>query len=332
MDNQQRTLRIGAAAILCALILRFFSSGAFVPVLNRFLQPNIQSFLIYLETGRIVRFSPSSEENANFAGESPSPLFPSQAEIPSFSPEAAAGLKIRYDCADRPDLAALLTQPLTWDLTGEDPTVLIIHTHTTESYTPAPGETYKETSAFRTLDPDYNMISIGDRLAQLLTDGGIRVIHDREIYDYPSYNGSYTRARQAISQWMDQYPSIVMVLDLHRDASGDPNDQLQTAVTLEGSQYAGLMLVMGTDDSGLNHPDWQKNLALGLKLQSLMEDILPGITRPLNLRSQRFNQDLTPGSMIVEVGAAGDSHQQALRSIEILARAIVALSRGTGAS
>ena len=158
------------------------------------------------------------------------------------------------------------------------------------------------------------------------------MIHDREIYDYPSYNGSYTRARQAISQWMDQYPSIVMVLDLHRDASGDPNDQLQTAVTLEGSQYAGLMLVMGTDDSGLNHPDWQKNLALGLKLQSLMEDILPGITRPLNLRSQRFNQDLTPGSMIVEVGAAGDSHQQALRSIEILARAIVALSRGTGAS
>ena len=329
MDNHRRSLRIGAAAILCALILRILSSGILVPVAAWFLQPNIQSFLIYLETGRIVRFSPSIEENTNFAGESATPYFPSEAEPLTFSSDDSGDLKITYNCSYRPDLETLLSQPLSWDLAGSEPTVLIIHTHTTESYTCAPGENYTESSAFRTLDDSYNMLSIGDRLAQRLKEAGITVIHDREFYDYPSYNGSYTRARASIQNWLEQYPSIVMVLDLHRDASGDLNNQLRTAVTLEGTEYAGLMLVMGTDASGLKHPHWQENLALGLKLQWLLEDILPGITRPINLRSQRFNQDLTTGSMIVEVGAAGDSHQQALRSMDILAQAIIALASGS---
>ena len=329
MDNHRRSLRIGAAAILCALALRILASGILVPVAAWFLQPNIQSFLIYLETGRIVRFSPSLEEPADVAEESVPPSFVPESEPLAFSPADSEDLKITYNCSYRPDLGALLSQPLSWDLTGSEPTVLIIHTHTTESYTPAPGESYTESSAFRTLDDRYNMLSIGDRLAQQLEEAGISVIHDREFYDYPSYNGSYTRARESIQNWLDLYPSIVMVLDLHRDASGDLNNQLRTAVTLDDTEYAGLMLVMGTDASGLKHPEWQENLALGLKLQWLLEDTLPGITRPVNLRSQRFNQDLTAGSMIVEVGAAGDSHQQALRTMDILAQAIIALAAGS---
>ena len=329
MDNQQRSLRIGAAAILCALLLRLAAGGAFQPLVNWFLQPNIQSFLIYLETGRIVRFSPSSEKHTNFAGESAAPVLESEQQPLEFSPGQAADLQIKYSCDYRPDLEALLTQPLEWDLASGEPTVLIIHTHTTESYTKAPGESYTESSAFRTLDEDYNMLSIGDRLAQLLTEGGIQVIHDREFYDYPSYNGSYNRARTSIETWLAEYPSIVMVLDLHRDASGDFSNQLRTGVTLNGTDYARLMLVMGTDAAGLTHPGWQENLALGLKLQSLLGDIAPGITRPISLRAQRFNQDLTTGSMIVEVGAAGDSHAEALRSMEILGEAILLLAKGS---
>lgn len=329
MDNHQRSLRIGAAAILCALLLRFTAGGGMEPLVNRLLQPNIQSFLIYLETGRTVRFSPSIEENTNFAGESAAPVMQSVQDTVTFSGEDAADLEIKYGCSYSPDPEALLTQPLGWDLTSGEPTVLIIHTHTTESYTKAPGESYTESSAFRTLDERYNMLSIGDRLAELLTAGGIRVIHDREFYDYPSYNGSYTQARASIEAWLAEYPSIVMVLDLHRDASGDLDNQFRTAVTLDGVDYAGLMLVVGTDASGLNHPDWQQNLALGLKLQSLLGDIAPGITRPISLRSQRFNQDLTTGSLIVEVGAAGNSHDEALRSMEILSQAILLLAKGS---
>ena len=329
MDNQQRSLRIGAAAILCALLLRFAAGGGLDPLVKFFLQPNTQSFLIYLETGRTVRFSPSMEKNTNFAGESAAPVTEPMQEPVVFTAGEAGELEIKYGFSCDPDLEALLTQPLDWDLTIEEPTVLIIHTHTTESYTKAPGEVYQETSAFRTLDEHYNMLSIGDRLAQLLTAGGIQVIHDRQFYDYPSYNGSYTRARTSIEAWLAKYPSIVMVLDLHRDASGDLNDQFRTVLTLDGVDYARLMLVMGTDDAGLSHPDWEENLSLGLKLQTLLDDMAPGITRPISLRSQRFNQDLTTGSMIVEVGAAGNSHAEALRSMEILAQAILKLSKGS---
>ena len=329
MDNHKRSLRMGAAAIFCALLLRLGAGGALEPIVSFFLQPNIQSFLIYLETGRIVRFSPSLEENTNFAGESAAPVLPTEREALTFAPEDAAEIGISYGCAYAPDVEALLVQPLDWDLTGSEPTVLIIHTHTTESYTRSPGEVYTESAAFRTLDEDYNMLSVGDALAAQLADRGIRVIHDREFYDYPSYNGSYTRAREAIGNWLEQYPSIVMVLDLHRDASGDLSHQLKTAVTLDGKEYAGLMLVVGTDASGLHHPDWQENLALGLKLQTVLEDTLPGITRLISFRAQRFNLDMTEGSLIGEVGAAGDSHTAALNSMEIRARAIAALAEGS---
>ena len=330
MDHHQRSLRAGAAAVVCALLLRFVAGGWLQPVASWLLQPQVQSFLIYLETGRIVRFSPSSQEITNFDGESAAPQLPKEEAQLTFSPEDGTGLGLKYGCAYRPNITELLTAPLSWDLTGSEPTVLILHTHTTESYTRAPDEHYTETSAFRTLDPGYNMLSVGDALANLLTQAGITVIHDRTVHDHPSYNGSYTRARETIAQWKARHPSIAVVLDLHRDASGDLRNQLKTAVTVDGVSYAGLMLVVGTDAAGLKHPDWEENLSLGLKLQVLLEDALPGITRPISLRAQRFNQDMSPGCLIVEVGAAGDSHDEALRSMEILARAIVRLSHGSG--
>ena len=329
MDSHDKSLRLGALAIGLALALRL-GGGLLQPVLRWLSQPNTQSFLIYLETGRNVRFSPSSGENTELVGESAAPVLSVETGEPlSFSPEDAGALEVKNSTSYSPDLESLLLQPLSWDLTIDAPTVLIIHTHTTESYTKAPGERYTESSAFRTLDEEYNMLSIGDRLAELLTAGGVTVIHDREFYDYPSYNGSYTRARAAIGQWLKEYPSICMVLDLHRDASGDLNDQMRTAVTIDGVDYARLMLVMGTNAAGLTHPDWQENLALGLKLQTVLEQLQPGITRPITLRTSRFNQDMTTGSMIVEVGAAGNSHDEAMRSMDILAQAILALAHGS---
>ena len=330
MDPFKRTLRFGAAVIACAAVARLGASGAFRPISRWFTQPETQSLLLYLETGRKVRFSPSLEEITVPVEETTAATVPETEPpaLPAFSAGDAALLDIRYNCSLRPDLEALLEKPLSWDLSGPEPKVLILHTHATESYTKQ-GEDYRESSAFRTLDEDYNMISIGARVAQLLREAGIEVIHDKTLHDYPSYNGSYTRARKTLRQQLKEHPGIQLVLDLHRDASGDLNDQLKTAVTRDGTDYAGLMLVVGTDASGLRHPDWRENLALGLKLQALLEDTLPGITRPISFRSQRFNPDMTRGSLIVEVGAAGDSHQQALNSMEILAQAILSLSKGS---
>jgi stage II sporulation protein P len=227
-----------------------------------------------------------------------------------------------------PELGSLLEQPLTWNLRMKAPSVLILHTHATESYTKT-DENYRESSAYRTLDENYNMLSIGSRVAEVLSQNGIAVIHDRELHDYPSYDGSYNHARESILFYLEKYPTLELVLDLHRDASGNLQEQRRTVVQMEGREYAQLMLVLGTDAAGLSHPNWQENLALGLKLQAVLEGLVPGITRPLNLRSQRFNQDLSSGALLVEVGTAGNSHAEALLAAEILAEAVIALAGGT---
>lgn len=327
MDHQQWSLRMGFAVISCALLLRLASAGIFVPVAEFLSQPKIASFLIYLETGRIVRFSASDGENSPlFALESPEPVFEKPAiteTLPGFSAEEGAAVSIRYNCTLRPDLGELITRPLRWDLTIQEPTVLILHTHATESYTKSQGERYTESVAFRTLDENYNMISVGTHLAELLTQAGINVIHDQTLHDYPSYSGSYSAARKAIDAWLKKYPTISLVLDIHRDASGDNNNQMVTSAKVNGQKSAQLMLVVGT-----NYDTWEDNLALALKMQVQLERNAPGICRYINLRAQRFNQDKSAGALLVEVGAAGNTHQEALTAVEVLANAISDLKKG----
>ena len=328
MNLPRQSLRIGGLAILFALLLRLSGSGLVQQVSELLSQPTIASWIIYLETGHIVRFSPSFPDMEVFSMESHAPEIPELTPLPVFSPSEADDISVKTNSSLQPDLQALMAQPLSWDLTGDEPTVLILHTHGTESYTKQSGENYRETSAYRTLDKQYNMISLGDHLAALLKTGGIKVIHDRELHDYPSYSGSYAHARKSITAYLKEHPSIRLVLDLHRDASGDDTNQMRTKATVDGKPSAQLMLVVGTNGTGLEHPDWEANLALGLKLHTQCERIAPGIMRYVNLRAQRFNQDLSPGALIVEIGAAGNTHTEALAATEVLAQAILSLAEG----
>lgn len=329
MDFEGWAKRLGALLIALCLGARLLGDRLAQPLLNWLGDPDVQSFLIYLETGRNVRFSPSLAENTNFAGESPKPAALGEPALPCFSAEDAAALELTNGSSRQPDLETLLQKKLTWDLTGGEPTVLILHTHATESYTKA-GESYEESGEYRTLDEDHNMLSIGDAVAERLSQKGIAVIHDRELHDYPSYNGSYNDARQSIAYYLERYPSIQLILDLHRDASGEGANQFRPLASVNGQSCAQLMLVIGTDAGGLNHPNWEENLSIGLKLHTQLERLAPGITRPVNLRAQRFNQDLLPGTLLVEVGAAGNTHAEALRAAEVLAEAVASLAKGTG--
>ena len=313
MELQQRTRRFGWRVIFCACLLRLLTGD---------------TFLTYLETGRNVRFSASSGEIPVHLRESPAPWLPRQ-EKPAFSAQDAALVELDNDTALTADLEELLEAPLDWDLTAEAPTVLILHTHTTESYTKN-GENYEETSDFRTLSEEYNMVSIGDRVAQLLKAAGIGVIHDRQLHDYPSYNGSYVHARASTEEILKANPSIRLILDLHRDALEKNGSQLGPVAAIEGNSAAQMMLVVGTNVSRQAHKNWEENLSLALKLQVQLERLYPGIMRPVNLRQQRFNQDLSPGALIVEVGAAGNTRAEALAAARALAEAIISLARGTG--
>lgn len=328
--TQKNILRIGAAAVAFALLLRLMSISALKPVAQAVCTGEMLSFLIYTQTGRIIRTGSIKEESSNSTSptEITQQTLPTQAQghaVLSFSEEDLAFVEVSYYCDYDPDLTSLLETPLDWDLTGEAPAVLIVHSHGSESYT---GD-YEEAEPYRTLDDTQNMIAVGDEVARLLELGGISVLHDREIYDYPDYNGAYTAAREAIQAYLEQYPSIQMVLDLHRDAAAGDAGQLVTAATVGGQRSAQLMLVVGTDGSGKNHPNWQENLALALKLNVTLEQENPGITRPISLRSQRFNMDLTPGSLLVEVGAAGNTLEEALIAANALATAILTLSQGS---
>lgn len=322
MDLQQRTLRVGLTAILCAAVFRLCSTDT--ASLSRLsdIFP-IDARKEHFETGQDVRFSPSLEVFSPDFVETPPPLIPEAKKqpLPYFS--AADLVQVQYAANVRPDLNALISQPLQWDLYGEEPTVLIIHTHGTESYT-RKGKPYKESAAYRTLDENYNMLFIGQQVADLLNSQGIPTIQDRQLHDYPSYNGSYSHARKAIQEYLEQYPSIQLILDLHRDASEGSGSQLRTLAQVEGQKAAQLMVVIGA-----NHKNHEENTALGLKLHAQLETQAPGITRPMQLRGQRFNQDLLPGMLLIEVGAAGNSHEEALLAAAQLAQALTALGKGT---
>ena len=323
MELQQRSRRVGRAVIVLALLLRLQMWGVVGKLAQWVIKPNIASFLTYLETGRNVRFSASNGERSLHEAESPPPWQP-QAALPVFNQEDARGMAVYYACGLRPDVQTLLETPLQWYLPLPEPTVLILHSHATETYADR-----WDAPEYRTLETRYNMVSIGQEVARILEENGIHVIHDQSLHDYPSYTAAYGNSRSAMEDYLARYPSIQLVLDLHRDASDDNTAQLRTAAQVEGQESGQLMLVMGTDAGGLLHENWQKNLSLALKLQTQLERQAPGITRPLQLRSQRFNQDLSPGALLVEVGAAGNTHEEALIAARQLGLAITALAKGT---
>ena len=326
---EQRVLRTGALVVACAIVLRLASG--LIGSMPLTLSPKIVSFMIFMQTGRVVRptnisFSPQptqpTEETQSTA---PSPTEP---ELPVFLPEEADRISITAGFSYSVDKAGLLTQPLDWDLTSDEPKVLIVHTHGSESFAPT-GE-YQETTAFHTLNTDYNMISIGTYVESLLEEAGISVLHDTALHDEPSYNAAYNNSRKSVQAYLQEHPSISLVLDLHRDSIEDEaGNQVVQTVFAQGETLAPLMLVVGTDYGGLEHPRWQENMALALKLQTQLEGICPGICRNINLRTQRFNQDLSSGAMLIEVGSSGNTRQEALRAAEVLAKGIISLAHGS---
>lgn len=321
MDQQQRCIRICAAMLIGAVLLRLALSGAFLPVVQALEDPRAASFFVYLQTGRVIRPLP---EEILIPPETAAPEAP---VLPSFTAEDASLIGITYSCSQNPDIESLLTTPLTWDLTGQEPTVLILHSHTTESYTQTE-DRYEESSPYRTLDPGHNMLCLGEIVADILTEAGITVLHDTALHDYPSYSDSYTQAAASTKAYLEEYPSIRLILDLHRDAADTPSGQMATACSIGGADAAQLMFVLGTD-SRLNHPDWEKNLALALKLQVLLERKDPGICRDLNLSKNRYNQHLGDTALLIEIGAAGNTLAEAKLAAQALGEAIAKLAKGT---
>ena len=232
------------------------------------------------------------------------------------------GMRIKNETGYWVDAAELLAEGPGLTLPPDEPQILIIHTHASEAYTQSGSERYAASDVNRTEDTQFNVVRIGDELTEILTEAGLYVLHDRGIYDYPSYTGSYNRAGAAIEQYLESCPGIRIVLDIHRDALGENGVVYKTMAEEEGTTASQIMLLVGTDESGLEHPDWRSNLALALYLQNAVNSACPTLMRPVNLVPQRYNQQLTPGSLIVEVGSSGNTLREALAAVRLFGRAI----------
>ena len=324
MKQKRRSALLGAAFILFALVMRL--GGGVTTASGHTLRVPEASAVT------LNRWSAGGVSAAAPPLTQPTTQPPAQMPaVPVFSAADLKKVQMRYasGCKYRPDLQALLSSPLSWDLDDGAPAVLIVHTHGCESYTKVKGQNYKESGNFRTRNNDYNMIAVGRLLAQRLEAAGIGVIHDTVCHDYPSYDDAYSSARASVKDYLQRYPSIRLVLDLHRDAATYADGtQYATGVTVDGQRIAQLMLVMGTDSSGLHYPNWRDNLSVALKVLVQLETVAPGITRTTTLRTSRYNQDLHGAMLLVEVGSAGNTLDQAKAAVEYLAKAIIALKDG----
>ncbi|MBQ3226166.1 MAG: stage II sporulation protein P, partial [Clostridia bacterium] len=140
----------------------------------------------------------------------------------------------------------------------------------------------------------------------------------------------YKKALGVIQKNLDRYPSIEIVLDVHRDYivrdSGKPTELLlKPTLTEHGKNTAQIMFVVGTDALGLSHPDWKHNLAFAVQLQDTANRLHPNLCRPVNLRTERFNQHMTKGSLIVEVGASANTLAEAISAGKCVGEALASL-------
>lgn len=192
----------------------------------------------------------------------------------------------------------------------DDPLVLIYHTHTTESFEPYVRDFYDANFNYRTTDETKNMVMVGDAIQAELEAQGIGVVHARTIHDYPSYNGSYDRSRETILPILEEYPSIKVVLDIHRDAVSGEGVIYQPFVEVDGKEASQIMIISGCDDGTLGMPDFMKNFHFACRLQERLENDYAGFTRPILFDYRKYNQDLTTGSLLIEVGSHGNTLEQ----------------------
>ena len=227
-------------------------------------------------------------------------------------------------CENLPDIRAEISPT-------NEPQVLIMHTHTTEAYEPTGDGYYDYDFDGRSLSPANSVVGVGAVIASELAEKGITVIHDGTIFDDPLYSNSYSRSHERVKELLEEYPSIKIVLDIHRD--GIEYDGIRVAPTtkINGKQAAQMMIICGCDDGTGILPRYEENLKLAAYLQSNIEEKYPSLTRPMLFDYRYYNQDLTTGSLLIEIGTHGNTIEQAKYTAELvgeeIATALLELSK-----
>lgn len=205
---------------------------------------------------------------------------------------------------------------------SNEPQILIMHTHTTESYVPYADVPYDPAYAFRNTDLNLNMASVGKVICDTLNNYGYNTIQDTTLHDYPSYNGSYDRSQVTVEKYLQQYPSIKIVLDIHRDAVERNGTIINPVITINDIEYTQIMIISGADNGYMNMPNYMENLKFATTLQNQLGTSYPGLARPILFDYRNYNQQLTTGSLLVEIGTHGSTLKQAQNSGRALAECL----------
>ena len=172
---------------------------------------------------------------------------------------------------------------------GEEPAVLIVHTHATESYLPSSGGNYHKKGKQNTVR------DIGSVLAETLEANGIGVVHDQTLHDDPSYNQSYNRSYETTERLLKKYPSIECVIDLHRDAV--PGKVSVATVSIGGKKCAKYSYVVSNAVE-----TYASNLSFVRKMNETATKNYDGFTGNILERGYRYNQNLSSKYMLLEIG------------------------------
>lgn len=182
------------------------------------------------------------------------------------------------------------------------------------------GYEYEATGNYRTTNLNYSVARVGTELTNYLKEKGFNVTHNTTYHDYPAYSGSYARSLNTLEGLLEG-KNTQLVFDLHRDAVGSSNEYAPT-IKINDNYVAQIMFVIGTNGGGLEHPNWVQNLKMAVKIQEKANEMYPGLFRPIIIRNSRYNQHLTNGSSIIEVGATGNTMEQCILSMQCLSNVL----------
>lgn len=225
------------------------------------------------------------------------------------------------------DLDKVLAEPVDLTITDKSkPHILVFHTHTTESYMLLDRETYSDAYITRSNDPSRNMVRVGDEICDQLEKAGFAVIHDTNIYD-STYSGAYYRSEDQIEKYMEQYPEIQVILDIHRDAiKQSDGTMVAPTATIDGKKAAQIMIISGCQEGDItDFPDWEYNLRFAVQLQKYCQEMFPGLVRPLFFCAREYNMHKSRCSLLIEMGSDANTLDEAAYSGRLLGKALAAL-------
>lgn len=193
------------------------------------------------------------------------------------------------------------------ELNKTEPYILIYHTHTSEEY--YGGGT---------------VVDVGNTMTEEFEKLGYQTIHLTTVYDKEQFSGAYSRSVVGAQEILKKYPSIKLVFDVHRDAiTTESGDTYRPVTTINGEKCAQIMFVCGTDAKGLEHPNWKENFKFALDISRTAGKTFGELSRPVNLRGDRFNTHLTKHTLLIEMGSAANTLEEAKIAAKYTAQSII---------